>query len=163
MADKREEFFIQYYKSCFNRLKYYAYSVLRDWDRAEEAVQGVFHTAWRRIDSFMASPAPEGWLVTTLKYTLKNIQRSDQLSAKLFISIAETGELTVPAPPEAEVDVEGICQSLLSKEDYYLLRRWALDHATCGEIAQELNISLWACQKRMQRLMKKLRKHFQIE
>ena len=160
MPDEKNAFFDAYYSNYFNQLKLYAYSILGNWGRAEEATQDVFHTAWRKIDIFMASPNPVGWLVQTMKYTTRNLQREDALRAKLFISITDPDSLPDASPPGADIDMidlEDACASLLTAEEYHILCRWVLDKATYQEIADELDITLWACQKRMQRLMKKLR------
>lgn len=47
-----------------------------------------------------------------------------------------------------------------NKLKIYLMRRIVLDKATYKEMSDELGIKLWACQKRMQRIIQKLRNHF---
>ena len=160
MSIEKERLFTEYYSQYFDKLKIYAYSSLGNWDRAEEAVQDTFHIAWIKIDNFLSSENPMGWLINTLKYTIKNIRRTDNYQLKLFISLNEVKEISSSTDSELDIDVEGICQSLLSKEDYYLLRRVVLEKATYKEMSEELNIKLWACQKRMQRIYQKLREHF---
>ena len=165
MSVDKNEFFNAYYSKYFNQLKFYAYSVLRNWKQAEEATQDVFHIAWEKIDSFRDSPNPMGWLTNTMKFTLKNIKRAENTRMKYLISLSELGDVQAtnqcdPAQ-NLEHDFEDECAEVLSAEEYYILRRSVLDRATYQEIAGELDISLWACQKRMQRLMKKLREHFE--
>ncbi|MDE7325923.1 MAG: sigma-70 family RNA polymerase sigma factor [Lachnospiraceae bacterium] len=160
MSLDKEQLFTEYYSQYFDKLKIYAYSSLGNWTRAEEAVQDTFHIAWIKIDDFLSSENPMGWLINTLKYTIKNIRRSDSYQMKLFISLSEITDISASIDSELDIDVDGVCQSLLSKDDYYLLRRVVLDKATYKEMSKELGIKLWACQKRMQRIYQKLKEHF---
>ena len=41
-----------------------------------------------------------------------------------------------------------------------MLKRIAIERACYSDVAQELGISLWACQKRMQRIRQKLSEEF---
>lgn len=161
MDKMKEKFFSDYYSKYFNKLKIFAHSFLGDWDRAEEATQDTFHIAWVKIDDFMASENPTGWLINTLKFTLKNIQRRDYHQTKLFVSLNELGDISAADIPESNIDGEGICKSVLSEEEYYMLQRAVLDKVTYKELSKELGIKLWACQKRMQRIYQKLRKFFE--
>jgi sigma-70 region 2 len=160
MTPDKEKIFSDYYAQNFNKLKIYAYSSLGSWNRAEEAVQDTFHIAWLKIDDFISSPNPMGWLINTLRFTIKNMKRHDFYQARLFISLNEIGEVALSNNHELEIDVEGICQSILTKDEYYLFRRVVLDKATYKEMSDELGIKLWACQKRMQRILQKLKKRF---
>lgn len=160
MTPDKEKLFADYYEKYFNKLKIYAYSSLGNWSRAEEAVQDTYHVAWIKVDDFLSSKNPIGWLINTLKFTIRNMQRRDFYQAKLFVSLSEIGDVPSLNDQELDLDVEGICESTLSKDDYYLLRRVVLDKATYKEMADELGINLWACQKRMQRILKKLKKRF---
>ncbi len=160
MLKNKEEFFSDYYSKYFNRLKIYAYTSLGNWSRAEEAVQDTFHIAWIKLDDFMLSENPMGWLMNTLKFTLKNIKRRDYYQAKLFVSLNEIGDISAPNVSVTEFDADGICKSVLSEKEYYMLQRVVLDKATYKELSEELGIKLWACQKRMQRIYSKLRKFY---
>ena len=165
MSDEKSEFFIEYYSRYFRQLKLYAYSVLRNWGRAEEVTQEVFLIAWRRIDAFMDSPNPVGWLTNVSKFTLKNVAKSDSVRARYWIALPDFMDVEQLAQynpaEEAAHDLQDECASLLSVEEYHILRRAVLDKAAYQEIAEELGITVWACQKRMQRLLKKLRDHLQ--
>ena len=69
--------------------------------------------------------------------------------AKTRSAVAGTGELPVWA--------ELLFQNMMTEDEIHLLKRIVLEKATYLELAKELNISVWACQKRMQRLLKKLK------
>lgn len=163
MESNIDQLFSKYYTSYFNKLKLYAYSVLHDWNRAEEVTQDAFHIAWRKKEDFINSQNPPGWIMNTLKYTIKNVQRSDALRANLFVSLQELGEISSANLSVEEAEIHSLFNSVLSKDDYYLFIRVTLDKATYKEVSAELNITVWACQKRMQRILKKLRKYFSRE
>ena len=160
MSLENEKIFSDYYSAYFNKLKVYAYSSLRDWDRAEEAVQDTFHIAWVKIEEFLGSQNPMGWLVNTLKFTIKNIKKADATHTRWFISLEALGDISMSNTFESELDIESACMTILSKEDYYVLKRVILHKATYKELSEELGINLWTCQKRVQRILKKLKKFF---
>ena len=159
MESEKERLFTEYYSQYFNKLKIYAYGSLGSWSRAEEVVQDTFHIAWMKMDDFTSSKNPMGWLMNTLKFTIKNLKRHDNLQMRLFISLSELGEIPAINNIDIDIDIDELCNSVLSREEYYLMRRIVLDKATYKEMSEELGIKLWACQKRMQRIIQKLRKY----
>lgn len=44
---------------------------------------------------------------------------------------------------------------MMAEDEIHLLKRIVLDKAAYLELAKELGVSVWACQKRMKRLLKK--------
>ena len=160
MTEEKRLFFENLYQEQFFKLRYYAYAALNDWDRAEEVTQDVFLTAWRKIDQLVSSPNPQGWLVQTMKYTLKNVQRNDCIQARLFLSVVDPEKLRTENAIESTMEVENLYRTFLTQEEYHLLCRFVLEKATYKELSQELSINIWACQKRMQRILKKCRDYF---
>ena len=76
---------------------------------------------------------------------------------KLFISMCEVPESTAAEAEELPVSAELLFQNMMTEDESHLLKRIVLDKATYLELSKELGISVWACQKRMQRLLKKLK------
>jgi RNA polymerase sigma factor (sigma-70 family) len=159
-SNKQVEFFTNFYVKDFNMLKSYAYGQTKDWIRAEEVAQDTFFIAWTRIEHFMASPNPTGWLINTLKYTMKNVERKDAIKAYWITSLEEIGEVQCQGINEPDSIISERCEEILSKEELFLLKRVVLDQTPYKEMSEELNIGLWACQKRMQRIFKKIRDNF---
>lgn len=160
MTDQQEQFFERCYREQFARLKVYAHAHQLNWEEAEELVQDTFHTAWEKIDAFTASDNPMGWLVNTLKFKLYNRERKRQRQAQLFLRFC-----MLAPPPAAEEppddSLNHFCQQVLSPSDYYALRRIVLEDATYAQLSEELGISLWTCRKRVQRILKKLRRQME--
>mgnify|MGYP001624421429 FL=1 len=55
-----------------------------------------------------------------------------------------------------EGSIEKRIQNTLSHEELSLLKSIVLEQKPYIEVSKELGISIWACQKRMQRIRKKL-------
>lgn len=51
-------------------------------------------------------------------------------------------------------------QRVLSEEEYALLRQITLEKRPYKNVAEELGITVWTCQKRIERIRKKLKQHF---
>ena len=47
-------------------------------------------------------------------------------------------------------------RATLTDDEFYVLKRYTFDNASHMEIANELGISVWASQKRLERIRKKL-------
>ena len=83
-----------------------------------------------------------------------------------FISL-NTDLLTEPGTqdPHPQLDQEEAplleqIQQFLTPEEYRLLTRLTIDRASHLEVANEFNISVYATQKRLERIRKKLYKRF---
>ena len=134
MRPDQEEFFTVLYREYFNQIKIYAMAHISDPHRAEEIAQDTFHTAVEKIDTLMKADEPIRWLKRTAKNKIRNEQRTRQRYLKRYLSL-DAPEIT-------------------------MLKRIAIERACYSDVAQELGISLWACQKRMQRIRQKLSEEF---
>ena len=146
-----EELYLQMYDLLYR----YAWSMLRDVPRAEEAVQETFRIACGKPESVLESENPKGWLVVTLKGVLKNIRRKDDRENRVFVPLEDTdlpiGEETVALPPEL------LYQDLAQTEEYALLHAVS-QGSTIRELSAQLGVSEDACKKRIQRSRQKLKK-----
>jgi RNA polymerase sigma factor (sigma-70 family) len=150
----------KFYQEMFYPLSAYAQSALNDRSLAEEAVQDTFRIACAKADNFLSSPNPKGWLLNTLKNVISNTIRSRAYLSRIVISTFEINENLIPADTD-NPNVDFIYSDLVDNEDYKLLKRIALDKYSMLEAAQELEISVEACKKRVQRAKKKLKKRFE--
>ena len=62
------------YQEMFEKLMVYASVNLGSDSLAEEAVQETFRIACQKPESICNSPNPRGWLVNSLKNTIRNMQ-----------------------------------------------------------------------------------------
>lgn len=165
---EQEIFFNRLYQDNFQKLKRYAGTLLDDPSQAEEVAQDAFHTGIIEIEMLMAHEAPEKWLIVTVKNKARNCNRIHRRDLLRFMSLdADTVEKVSSCSAEElfaqresyDSAVEKIEQALTTEEQYFL-RRFVFDHVSHKELSGELGITLWACQKRMERIRKKLEKQF---
>lgn len=168
----QDEFFTSLYREYFNQIKLYALSFVSDSYRAEEIAQDTFHTAMEKIDDLIKADEPIRWLKRTAKNKMRNEQRTRQRYLKRYLSLDNPDTPEAPSADSVEdtvleeddrrqkVSVAETIQQTLTPTEITILKRIALEHAHYSEVAQELGISLWDCQKRMQRIRHKLEEKF---
>ena len=140
------------YLEMYERLVNLAYRRLRSAALAEECAQETFCIACRRPEAALGSENPQGWLVNTLRYVVRNMERMLALRAAHAGGNAERVDDT----PVYDDYTDAEFSDLISDAEYRLFRRVAVDRCTMREAAQELGISEEACKKRMQRIRAKL-------
>ena len=152
---KQEQFIEQLYHTYFHELEIHAYRFTGDWDMVKPIVQDAFCIACRKVDDLMHSPNPVGWLKNTVKYVSKNALRQKQRANALLASwdelqeqIGNESDFSQDAPLEEY-------RGKLKEDDFYLLQRIVADGMDFPTVAKELNIGLWACRKRYQRILKR--------
>ena len=169
MIPEQELFFEQLYRNFFPELKIYAIKSLRNDVQAEEVVQDTFHEALQKIDVLISHENPEAWLVLTLRNKIWNYRRSIGKSRERILSL-DTGVIEELGWEDATIeavldkltvrDTEKQVRQALTDEEQYILRRLIFEEATHREVAQELGISVWTSQKRLERIRDKLEKKF---
>lgn len=161
MPPEQDISFESLYRDNFKKLKLYAASRLRNPGQAEEVVQDTFYTAWNDRETLFQHKAPEAYLMTTLKYKIKESKRARQRYLRLFLSLdssllAEAAASSGPTLSSTDGLLESI-KSALSPEEWHLLRRYVFEGASHLELAKELGVTVWTSQKRLERIRKKLR------
>lgn len=168
MLPNQEVFFNQLYQENFWKLRRYALTCLNE-NQAEEIVQDTFLEATKKIDILVAHENPGGWLMDTLKNKIRNCQRKNQKELMLLVSLDPETILQIAAPRSTEDIVEQneslsatsqIIKDSLSPDDLHILKRIIFDNASHKEVSDELQISVWASQKRLERIRVKLSKLF---
>jgi len=149
------------YRTNYQKLTLYAAARLNDPGQVEEVVQDTFYSAWKNRETLLQHRAPEAYLMTTLKYKIKESRRARQRYLRLFLSLdsglqAEAAAPYNPSPFSIESFME-LIKSNLSSEEWYLLQRYAFGGASHLELAKELGVTVWTSQKRLERIRKKLR------
>ena len=145
------------YRAHYQKLFLYANAVLKHRELAEEAVQDTFHIACGKIRLLQQSPNSAGWLVQTLKYVLRNMERT---RSSLYASLQHLPyEEQYLGGRKDEECIELLYGGILTDEEFHLLRRIVLEGCSFPEVSRELGISVEACRKRMQRIREKLRKN----
>ena len=157
------------YRQHFKKLFLYADAQLNDPERARDVVQDTFHEAIRHVDTLSTHENPGGWLMRTLQNKLRESERARRRYLLRFLSLdsdfpdgvfPEGGALpeeppdTGPAPP-GESPLEKI-EKALTPEEYRLLKRLVFDRASHLQVAREFHITVYASEKRLERIRDKL-------
>lgn len=138
------------YLEMYEKLKCYGFSALGNDALAEEAVQETFKIACTKPQALCACPNPQGWLVLTLKKTIRNIRSKHETASRVLESylIAQAKQVSFC---EDGIRLNILYDDLADTEEFKLLSEFAIDGRSHYEMAKRRGISINACKKRVQR------------
>lgn len=166
MLPEQDAFIEKIYREFFTKLWIYAKAELEDPEQAQEVVQDTFHEAVRHIGILMLHENPKGWLMDVLKKKIMHARRSMNRYILHFVSLDSDLEFVDPILSSEDPTPNNVHDTLrdirrvLSEEEWDLLRKIALENQPYKNVAKELGITVWACQKRVERIRKKLKQYF---
>lgn len=147
----------QLYLEMYDLLIAYVRSSLENESLAEEAVQETFRIACLKPEDLLSSPNPKGWLINTLKNTIRNMKRSRASANKLLAEYTATyGNASTFSEDKLSLDVT--YENVAHLEEFKLIKEMAVDGRSHLEMAQSRGISVDACKKRVQRAKEFLKK-----
>ena len=165
-AMTREEgvFFESFYRLHFQKLVGYAYRFLKNWDDAKEVVQEAFLTGMVKIDRFYGSENRLGWIKNVIRNKAQNLNTVKKSRATVTISIEDTNLCPSAFDYYVGVDAPSAhCAELLSEQEFLLIQRIFMEGEPYRNVAKEFDLSEGACRKRVERIIKKLRKNWDID
>ena len=145
----------------YGRLKAYAIASLDSESLAEEAVQETFRVACQKPEVLYNCDNPPGWLVITLKNVIKNI-KSVRATAKKVVQAYMMEQEKELSYYEDAINLKVLFEDVADLEEFKLLCELAIEKRSIAEIAQDRNITISACKKRIQRAKEFLRKKLEI-
>lgn len=145
------------YFEMFDKMMAYARSNLRNEALAEEAVQETFRIACQKPEQLCQSPNPQGWLVQSLKFTIRNIQKNQASAKRLLEKYLETRTESA-AFSEDRIELQVLYKNVAQTEEFKLLTEMVIDGRSHLEMAESRGISVNACKKRVQRAKERLQK-----
>lgn len=157
LTPEESEYIDRLYRDTYHSLHTYAYGILRNPYMAEEAVQDTFKIACGKPGDLMGCPKPIGWLMEVLKNVIRNAQRKREMMEK-YIASLDPAELARLESPDCGDDVDLMYSDLVTKKEFYLLKRVDIEGYTMLEMAEELGINVETCKKRAQRAREKMKK-----
>ena len=149
------------YIEMFDKLMAYACSNLDNEALAEAAVQETFRIACQKPEQLCGSPNPRGWLVQTLKYTIRNIQ-SNRATARRIIEKYLMTQIKEFSFSEDRVDLSVLYENVADTEEFKLLSEMAIEGRSHEEMARSRNITVNACKKRVQRAKETLQRRIKL-
>lgn len=158
MKLEQQEFLEKIYRESFNELEIYARALLQGKFESTVVVQEAFYIACVKIEDFVSSPNPIGWMKLTVKNVVRNMLRQKAREQKLFISYENIiKEPYTLASEESQLELLDQCKSMITSDEYKLIERIVLNGETYISVAKDLGISMWACYKRIERILEKLK------
>lgn len=140
----------QLYLEMYDMLITYARCSFAEESLAEEAVQETFKIACQKPDQLCESINPKGWLVNTLKFTIRNMKRSREKARQILSNyLIEQSECV--AYSEDRLSLPLMYEDVSDSEEFQLIKEMALDGRSHLEMANARGISVNACKKRVQR------------
>lgn len=166
MRPEEDAFIEKLYQDAFRLLWVYAMSKLNNPALAQEVVQDAFLEAVKNIDKLMSHENPKGWIKNTVKYKVKHAERSFNRYILRFISLDtdipfEDARFSIEDGHNPNMfDIMEKIHRILTSDEWDLLRKIALEKVPYKDVSAELGITVWTCQKRVQRIREKLQEKF---
>ena len=150
MNPKYAERIEQLYLEMYDMLITYARCSFEEQSLAEEAVQETFQIACQKPDKLCESLNPQGWLVNTLKFTIRNMKRSRE-NAKQILSSYLAAQKEHISFSEDKLPLQVMYGDVAETEEFKLIKEMAVDGKSHLEMAKARGITVSACKKRVQR------------
>ena len=116
--------------------------------RAEEAVQEMFAFAWENQEEMFQAPSPIGWMYRCLAFKAQELLREDRLWAKRILQVSEQHS----QQGERDFYLKAELETLISPEDYLLLKHLYLDGYTYTEVCKAMGLKKSALAMRVKRI-----------
>lgn len=149
------------YREMYDKLIVYARSSLGSEALAEEAVQEAFLIACQKPEKLCGSVNPQGWLVLTLRNTIRNM-KSSRATAKRLVETYLVAQFKESSVWEDRIDLRVQYENVAQLEEFKLLSEMAIEGRSHQEMAQARGITVSACKKRVQRAKEALQKKIKI-
>ncbi len=147
----------QLYFEMYDMLLSYARCSFEEKSLAEEAVQETFQIACQKPDQLCGSINPKGWLVNTLKFTIRNMKRSREHARQILSTYLITQNDPI-AYTEDNLPLRLMYEDVANSEEFNLIKEMAIDGKSHLEMAKARGITVNACKKRVQRAKETLRR-----
>ena len=157
MDSEYSEKITQLYLEMYDMLVSYARCSFEEESLAEEAVQETFQIACQKPDKLCESLNPKGWLVNTLKFTIRNMKRSRE-NARQLLSSYLIAQKECVAFSEDKLCLQVMYEDVAHTEEFKLIKEMAIDGKSHLEMAEARGITVSACKKRVQRAKETLKR-----
>ena len=123
--------------------------------KAEEAVQEAFALAWEKRGELLSNPSPAGWLFRATWFKAQELLRDEYIWVKRLLRLSQQ---QTDQGQEDDFCLRLEMQSLLSEEEYTLLKKLYLDGYTYKELSREMGVGQSALAMRVKRLKARISK-----
>lgn len=158
-----EAVFEQLFKKYFRELHAYAFSLLKDWDVAEEIVQAMSLKLWERDEAVQVRPAIKSYLYKSVYHSCLNYIRGQKVQLKYqtttVISIKKQTDDTAQKINMSELELHlHRALSKLPEKCRAIFQLSRFEELKYQDIAKQLNISIKTVETQMSKALKILRR-----
>ena len=157
MTSEQKKQIEELYLQMFETLMVYSRISFDSISLAEEAVQETFRIACQKPESVCNSANPQGWLVNTLKNTIRNMN-SNRATAKRIVETYFMTQFKEISFTEDQINLNILYENVADMEEFKLLCEMVIQGKSHAEMAKARNISISACKKRVQRAKETLQR-----
>lgn len=148
------------FEQQYNSLCNYAYAIVKDFDEAEDIVQGVFVNFWNSKKDQPLIEKPTNYLVKSVKFKCIDYQRKLITKRKYEQEALHTKEAIVQPENKTETNIKDVLMVAIGQlpkktREVFMLSK--IDGLKYSEIANHLGISPKTVENQMGRAFKHLR------
>ena len=155
-----EQAFAEIYQRYSSLLFTYAFNILKHTGGAEDAVQEIFLSLWKRRAELPHINSLGGYLTQSIKYFVLRALKEEKRDNEFFKRIAEITRDIESTNPSLYFDLQEVINKIISSlpEDHQKIYRLNREQGlTYQEIADNLNISVKTVEKKMSKTLQHLR------
>ena len=141
----------------------YTYRLVHDLHVAEDLVQDTFHDAVKAVSVLSEHPVPRAWLLVVLRRKIQRYWTETNEVQKIVAPESEAISMANPVDCIRQVEARIMLEEIrdqLSDNEWELVQRILISKEGHEQVAHELGISKWACQKRLERIRRRLHKKY---
>ena len=162
LAQRDEAAFEQMFKTHFNRLHAYAFTILRDEIQAEEMVQQVFFKLWERNENLSLTGSISSYLYRAVHNESLNYIKHQKVRSNHQLNVAYSmkNEVEHPAKKIMASELEKKIHSALNElpeQCRTIFQMSRFDELKYREIADKLGISVKTVESQMSKALRLLR------
>jgi RNA polymerase sigma-70 factor (ECF subfamily) len=161
-----EKLFKESFDKFFDGLHRYAYTLVKDRDKANDAVQSIFTKWWETRTQMENLDAAKAYLYTAVYRHCLNVIRHEKI--KFVHAESYTRELSTSANafvfPNSYQELDGQVQSAIESlppQCQLIFKKSRLEEKRYAEIAEEMNLSIKTVEAQMGKALKILREKLQ--
>lgn len=162
MTQERHEIFNEIFNANRSKLLHFIKKNEACRRVADDLVQDTFHDAWSKLDTLIYHENIGGWLMQNLKNKMRNYMRDrHRVEIALTEDIAEPDNFVGDLITKNQVAaVWEFINKNFKPDDIFLFKRIIVDEVGYNVVSKELGITIWASQKRLERIRKRIREEF---
>lgn len=160
LSEGNEQAFVEIYQRYSSLLFTYAFNILKHTGGAEDAVQEIFLSLWKRRSELSHINSLGGYLIQSIKYFVLRALKEEKRDNEFFKRIAEITLDIESTNPSLYFDLQQVINKIIGSlpEEHQKIYRLNREQGlTYQEIANDLNISVKTVEKKMSKTLQHLK------